>query len=337
MIPNILTKIFGSRNERLLKQYAAGRHALINARLSRPWRRLSDAELTREDRRVQGSAWAMARDARVGAAPESIRRRARSRLSAPLQMRHFDVQLLGRHGALHHGKIAEMRTGEGKTLVADAARVPQCADRAMAYTSSLSTTTWRSATPSGWGGSTASSGLTVGVILSQMAATTRAQAAYAADITYGTNNEFGFDYLRDNMVFALGDSVQRGLHYAIVDEVDSILIDEARTPLIISGQADDNIDLYYRLERTRAAARRGKPKRRRPATTGSTRRRTRCCCPRRDTSTPRASSLQRGPAPPGRSLYDAPQHLADAPPVRGAAGARACSTATSTTSCRTAR
>ena len=133
------------------------------------------------------------------------------------------------------------------------------------------------------------------------------------------------------------ERVQRGLNYAIVDEVDSILIDEARTPLIISGQAEDNIDLYYRLNEVRAAARRARPRRRGRATTGSTRRRTRCCCPRPATSTPRRCSPRSACSRRGTSLYDAAQHRADAPPVRGAARARRCSTATSTTWCRTAR
>ena len=161
-----------------------------------------------------------------------------------LQMRHFDVQLLGGM-ALHHGKIAEMRTGEGKTLVAT---LP-------AYLNALTgngvhivtVNDYLAQRDADWMGRIYRFlGLTVGVNLSQMEHDAK-QVAYAADITYGTNNEFGFDYLRDNMVFAAAQRVQRGLSYAIVDEVDSILIDEARTPLIISGQADDNVDLYYRL------------------------------------------------------------------------------------------
>ena len=161
-----------------------------------------------------------------------------------LQMRHFDVQLLGGM-ALHYGKIAEMRTGEGKTLVAT---LP-------AYLNALTgngvhivtVNDYLAQRDADWMGRIYRFlGLTVGVNLSQMEHDDK-QAAYAADITYGTNNEFGFDYLRDNMVFSVAQRVQRGLVYAIVDEVDSILIDEARTPLIISGQADDNVDIYYRL------------------------------------------------------------------------------------------
>ncbi len=142
--------------------------------------------------------------------------------------------------------IAEMKTGEGKTLVATLASYLNALP-ARASTSSPSTTTWPSATPSGWAGSTASSGLSVGVIQHSMDDRER-QVAYGADITYGTNNEFGFDYLRDNMKFDLGMYVQRGHNFAVVDEVDSILIDEARTPLIISGPAEESTDKYYRID-----------------------------------------------------------------------------------------
>src|SRR5213075_2281900 len=161
-----------------------------------------------------------------------------------LQMRHFDVQLIGGMG-LHYGKIAEMRTGEGKTLVAT---LP-------AYLNALTGKGVHIVTVNDYlaqrdadlmGRIYRFLGLTVGVNLSQLDHDAK-QVAYAADITYGTNNEFGFDYLRDNMVFQGSERVQRGLNYAIVDEVDSILIDEARTPLIISGQSDDNVDMYNRL------------------------------------------------------------------------------------------
>ncbi len=239
MIPNILTKIFGSRNERLLKQYAQVVRQ-INA-LEPGMAGLSDAEL---------KAKTAAFKERVGngedleaVLPEAfaVVREAGKRT---LQMRHFDVQLLGGM-ALHNGKIAEMRTGEGKTLVAT---LP-------AYLNALTgngvhivtVNDYLAQRDADWMGRIYRFlGLTVGVNLSQMEHADK-QAAYAADITYGTNNEFGFDYLRDNMVFNISQRVQRDLTYAIVDEVDSILIDEARTPLIISGQADDNIDLYYRL------------------------------------------------------------------------------------------
>jgi preprotein translocase subunit SecA len=161
-----------------------------------------------------------------------------------LKMRHFDVQLIGGM-VLHAGKIAEMRTGEGKTLVAT---LP-------VYLNSLAgkgvhvvtVNDYLARRDAEWMGKLYNFlGLSVGVNLPQMAKEDK-QAAYAADVTYGTNNEFGFDYLRDNMVQDVADRVARGLSYAIVDEVDSILIDEARTPLIISGQAEDHTELYVRI------------------------------------------------------------------------------------------
>src|SRR3989441_6667544 len=161
-----------------------------------------------------------------------------------LGQRHFDVQLLGGM-VLHQGTIAEMRTGEGKTLVATLrVYLNALAGRGVHL---VTVNDYLAQRDADWMGRIYRFlGLTVGVNLSQMNHADK-QAAYAADVTYGTNNEFGFDYLRDNMVFQASERVQRGLNYAIVDEVDSILIDEARTPLIISGQADDNVELYYRL------------------------------------------------------------------------------------------
>src|SRR5438128_4788286 len=236
---NILTKIFGSRNERLLKQYGqvVRRINALEAQIAA----LSDAELKAKtvafkERAANGEEL----DALLPEAFAVVREAGKR----TLQMRHFDVQLLGGM-ALHNGKIAEMRTGEGKTLVATLT----------AYLNALSgngvhivtVNDYLAQRDADWMGRIYRFlGLTVGVNLSQMNHADK-QAAYGADITYGTNNEFGFDYLRDNMVFEAGQRVQRGLSYAIVDEVDSILIDEARTPLIISGQADNNIDLYYRL------------------------------------------------------------------------------------------
>src|SRR5438477_5638843 len=239
MISNILTRIFGSRNERLLKQYSQA-VTEINA-LEAQIAALSDAELKAKtvafkERAANGEEL----DALLPEAFAVVREAGKR----TLQMRHFDVQLLGGM-ALHNGKIAEMRTGEGKTLVAT---LP-------AYLNALTgngvhivtVNDYLAQRDADWMGRIYRFlGLTVGVNLSQMPHAEK-QAAFGADITYGTNNEFGFDYLRDNMVFASSERVQRGLHYAIVDEVDSILIDEARTPLIISGQADDNVDLYYRL------------------------------------------------------------------------------------------
>jgi len=239
MISNILTRIFGSRNERLLKQYAQAVRQ-ING-LEPAMAALSDDELRGKTAILKGRI--TAGETLDAVLPEAfaVVREAGKRV---LQMRHFDVQLIGGM-ALHNGKIAEMRTGEGKTLVAT---LP-------AYLNALSgkgvhvvtVNDYLAQRDADWMGRIYKYlGLTVGVNLSQMQHDAK-QIAYAADITYGTNNEFGFDYLRDNMVFAPPERVQRGLDYAIVDEVDSILIDEARTPLIISGQADDNVEMYYRL------------------------------------------------------------------------------------------
>ncbi len=236
---SILTTLFGSRNSRLLKQYGKT-VAKINA-FEPVLEKMTDAELKAKTpefkERLAGG------ESLDSILPEAfaVCREASKRV---LRMRPYDVQLIGGM-ALHYGKIAEMATGEGKTLVAT---LP-------AYLNGLTgkgvhvvtvndylaqrDAEWMSRLY-GW------LGLTTGVNLATMDHAAK-QAAYAADITYGTNNEFGFDYLRDNMVYDVADRVQRGLVYAIVDEVDSILIDEARTPLIISGQSENNNDLYYKL------------------------------------------------------------------------------------------
>ncbi len=261
MITGLLKKVFGSRNERLLKQYRRTVRA-VNA-LEPQIAALSDDQLrakTDEFRERISQAVAAPESAAVATEQSAdIDRRRRAALDALLPeafavvreagkrvmgMRHFDVQLVGGI-ALHNGKISEMRTGEGKTLVAT---LP-------AYLNALAGTGVHIVTvndylaqrDADWMGRIYRFlGLTVGVNLSQMEHDKK-QEAYRADITYGTNNEFGFDYLRDNMVYELSEKVQRGLAYAIVDEVDSILIDEARTPLIISGQAEDTTDLYVRM------------------------------------------------------------------------------------------
>ena len=239
MFTNPLKKIFGSRNDRLLRKYAHAVQA-INA-LEPGLRETSDADLRARTevfkQRVHNGETLDDLLVEVFATVREASRRV-------LNMRHFDVQLLGGI-ALHNGKIAEMRTGEGKTLVAT---LP-------AYLNALSgrgvqvvtVNDYLANRDAEWMGRVYRFlGLSVGVNLSQMEHELK-QQAYAADIAYGTNSEFGFDYLRDNMVFQTSERVQRGLVYAIVDEVDSILIDEARTPLIISGQADDSTDLYYRM------------------------------------------------------------------------------------------
>lgn len=236
MITNLLKKVFGSRNDRLLKQFSKTVQA-ING-LEPALRELSDQALqakTQEFReRLQAGATL---DDLLPEAFAVVREAGRRVMG----MRHFDVQLIGGM-VLHQGKISEMRTGEGKTLVST---LP-------AYLNALSgkgvhvvtVNDYLARRDAEWMGRIHRFlGLSVGVTLAQMPHEEK-QAAYASDITYGTNNEFGFDYLRDNMVTDRDERVQRGLNFAIVDEVDSILIDEARTPLIISGQADDNTQLY---------------------------------------------------------------------------------------------
>ncbi|MCL2523488.1 MAG: preprotein translocase subunit SecA [Betaproteobacteria bacterium] len=254
MIPGLLKKIFGSRNERLIKQYSqtVKRINVLEPTLTG----LSDAELrAKTDEFRQRHANGETLDDLLPEAFAVVREAGKRELG----MRHFDVQLIGGM-VLHYGKIAEMRTGEGKTLVGT---LP-------AYLNAISgkgvhvvtVNDYLASRDAEWMGRLYRFlGLSVGVNLSQMEHEAK-QAAYAADITYGTNNEFGFDYLRDNMVFTADQRVQRGLNFAIVDEVDSILIDEARTPLIISGQADDHTELYRHMKDvvpklTRAAEEKG--------------------------------------------------------------------------------
>ena len=236
---NFLTKIFGSRNERLLGSYRKS-VAAINA-LEPAMEALSDEQLrakTGEFR--QRVADGLALDELL---PEAfaVGREAAKR---SLGMRHFDVQLIGAM-VLHNGKIAEMRTGEGKTLTATlAVYLNALAGKGVHV---VTVNDYLAARDADWMGKVYTFlGMTVGVILSQQDGESK-KAAYASDITYGTNNEYGFDYLRDNMEASADGRRQRGLFYAIVDEVDSILIDEARTPLIISGQAEDHTELYQRL------------------------------------------------------------------------------------------
>ena len=239
MLSKLVKKIFGSRNDRLIKQYTQTVRA-INA-LEPQIAALTDDELRAKTgefkaRHANGESL----DALL---PEAfaVVREAGKRV---LEMRHFDVQLIGGM-VLHYGKIAEMRTGEGKTLVATLPSYLNALSGKGVHV--ITVNDYLARRDAEWMGRIHGFlGLTVGVNLSQMSHEEK-QAAYGADITYGTNNEYGFDYLRDNMVYEPRERVQRGLNFAIVDEVDSILIDEARTPLIISGQADDNIDLYYRI------------------------------------------------------------------------------------------
>ncbi|HEY4803243.1 MAG TPA: DEAD/DEAH box helicase, partial [Paraburkholderia sp.] len=239
MTTGFLQKIFGSRNQRLIKQYQKTVVA-INA-LEPKIEQYTDEQLRAKtvefrERVAKGTSL----DELL---PEAfaVCREASKRV---LKMRHFDVQLIGGM-VLHYGKIAEMRTGEGKTLVATlAAYLNALSGRGVHVVTVNDYLAQRDAE---WMGRLYNFlGLSVGINLSQMDHAMK-QQAYAADITYGTNNEFGFDYLRDNMVYETEARVQRALNFAVVDEVDSILIDEARTPLIISGQAEDHTELYVRM------------------------------------------------------------------------------------------
>jgi preprotein translocase subunit SecA len=240
MLPKLLTNIFGSRNDRLLKQYRQVVQK-INA-LEPQFERLDDAALrakTNEFRERFGKGASL-----DDLLPEAfaVVREAGKRT---LRMRHFDVQLVGGM-ALHQGKIAEMRTGEGKTLVATLPVYLNALGGKGVHV--VTVNEYLARRDAEWMGRLYGFlGLTVGVNVPGMNRAEK-QQAFAADVTYGTNNEFGFDYLRDNMVYEVEDRVARGLHYAIVDEVDSILIDEARTPLIISGQAEDHTELYLRID-----------------------------------------------------------------------------------------
>ena len=239
MITGLLKKVFGSRNERLIKQYRRTVEQ-INA-LEPKFEQLSDDDLrgmteTFRQRHAGGESL-------ESLLPEAfaVCREASKRV---MKMRHFDVQMIGGM-VLNDNKIAEMRTGEGKTLTATLAVYLNAITGKGVHV--VTVNDYLAQRDAEWMGRLYNFlGLSVGVNLSQMAHDQK-QAAYNADITYGTNNEFGFDYLRDNMVYDPSQRVQRPLNYAIVDEVDSILIDEARTPLIISGQAENQTDLYQRM------------------------------------------------------------------------------------------
>ena len=239
MLPKLLTSIFGSRNERLLKQYRRVVEK-INA-LEPTFEPLTDEQLrAKTDEFKQRVAKGETLDDLLPEAFAVVREGSKR----VFKMRHFDVQMVGGM-ALHNGKIAEMRTGEGKTLTAT---LPIYLNALTGKGTHLVTVNdYLARRDAEWMAKLYNFlGLSVGINLPQMSREEK-QAAYNSDITYGTNNEYGFDYLRDNMVYELADRVQRGLNYAIVDEVDSILIDEARTPLIISGQAEDHTAMYISI------------------------------------------------------------------------------------------
>jgi len=241
MFGNVLTKIFGSRNQRLLKEM--NKRIIVINELAQSAEEMSDEELANStvkfrERLVNGETLED-----ILAETFAIVREAGKRV---LNMRHFDVQLIGGI-VLHEGKIAEMKTGEGKTLVATLSAYLNALTGEGVHI--ITVNDYLAQRDSDWMGPLYEFlGLTVGVILSGQDTETK-RKAYACDITFGTNNEFGFDYLRDNMAFSIEEKVQRSLHYAIIDEVDSILIDEARTPLIISGSVEDSSEQYRAIDK----------------------------------------------------------------------------------------
>jgi preprotein translocase subunit SecA len=241
MFRQIARKVFGSRNERTLRRLRR-RVAEINA-LEDRMRALDDEALraTTETLRARRAAGEDL-DALLPEAFAAVREAARRRLG----LRHFDVQLIGGM-VLHEGRIAEMATGEGKTLVATLPAYLNALDGQGVHI--VTVNDYLARRDAQWMRPVYEAlGLEVGVIFGQQDLASK-QRAYRADITYGTNNEFGFDYLRDNMAFAPEERVQRGLHYAVVDEVDSVLIDEARTPLIISGPVEEDVRIYQAIDR----------------------------------------------------------------------------------------
>src|ERR1700749_2620731 len=241
MLDTLLAKVVGTQNDRELKRLRPI-VAEVNA-LEPSIQALSDAQLrgkTAEFRQRLANGEPL--DDLMPEAFAVVREAGRRVLS----MRHFDVQLIG-GAVLHKGKIAEMKTGEGKTLVATLPAYLNALEGKGVHVVTVNDSLARR--DSEWMGKIYRFlGMTVGVIQHELNDAER-QRAYGSDITYGTNNEFGFDYLRDNMKFELAHYVQRGHRFAIVDEVDSILIDEARTPLIISGPAEESTDLYYEVDR----------------------------------------------------------------------------------------
>ncbi|WP_433603837.1 DEAD/DEAH box helicase [Candidatus Profftella armatura] len=236
---SFLTKIFGSRNQRLLKKYQKIVQKINE--LESVMQKLSDEELQNQTSKLKQSIHSGETLDSILPKAFSVCREASKRI---LKMRHFDVQLIGGI-ALHYGNISEMQTGEGKTLVATLA----------AYLNSLSGQGVHIVTISDYLAKRDAEwmsvlynwlGLSIGVNSSEISHSLK-KKSYEADITYGTNNEFGFDYLRDNMVFNSNDRVQRKLNFVILDEIDSILIDEARTPLIISGEIKNNAQYFYKI------------------------------------------------------------------------------------------
>src|SRR6202171_5022161 len=241
MIDAVLAKIFGTQNERDIKAIRP-KVVAINA-LEPELQKLSDIDLAAKtiefkERLAKGATLDDLLVESFALVREAGRR--------VLKMRHFDVQLIGGM-VLHQGKIAEMKTGEGKTLVATLPVYLNALEGKGVHV--VTVNDYLANRDAAWMGPIYRLlGLSVGVIVHDLDDDER-QLAYRSDVTYGTNNEFGFDYLRDNMKFDLADCVQREHHFAIVDEVDSILIDEARTPLIISGSSEESTDKYYKIDK----------------------------------------------------------------------------------------
>ncbi|HSH29388.1 MAG TPA: DEAD/DEAH box helicase, partial [Thiohalobacter sp.] len=241
MASNLIKKIFGSRNDRMVKRMAKV-VARINA-LEGEFQALSDEQIGAKTGEFRQRLEAGERLDDLLPEAFAVVREAGRRV---LEMRHFDVQLIGGM-VLHQGKIAEMRTGEGKTLVATLAAYLNALPGKGVHV--VTVNDYLARRDAQWMGRLyAFLGMSTGVVVPGMSSEDK-RAAYASDIVYGTNNEFGFDYLRDNMAFRQEDRMQRELNFAIVDEVDSILIDEARTPLIISGPTNDNTDLYVTINK----------------------------------------------------------------------------------------
>ena len=300
MFNRLLTGLFGSRNERLVRQLQ--RTSRRSTSSSRTARRSSDEALrAKTDEFKQRLAEGETLDQLLPEAFAAVREAARRTLG----LRHYDVQLIGGM-VLHQGKIAEMRTGEGKTLVATLpVYLNALAGKGVHV---VTVNDYLARRDAAWMGPVyAALGMTVGVVVPGMKPDVK-RAAYAADITYGTNNEYGFDYLRDNMALAKEDRYQRGHFFAIVDEVDSILIDEARTPLIISGPAEESPQLYVRVNRIVPKLIRQAKEEARAATSASTRRASRCTCPRRAWSTPSSCCARRGSSARTRACTT-PQNL----------------------------